>query len=88
MVGLDEAKRTVFIYGREHGRVGRSETDSIHPRVGNMVGLEDAKNQTVCIHVVNGRIQVDSFHPFWGLEETKQFLSIHTSVHPSIQGPA
>jgi hypothetical protein len=44
-----------------------------------MVGLEDAKNQTVCIHVVNGRIQVDSFHPFWGLEETKQFLSIHPS---------
>jgi hypothetical protein len=45
MVGLDEEKRTVFIYGREYGRVGSSETDSIHPRVGNMVGLEDAKTR-------------------------------------------
>ncbi len=88
MVGLDEEKQTVFIYGREHGRVGRSETDSIHPRVGNMVGLEDTKNQTVCIHVVNGRSQVDIFHPFLEWEETKQFLSIHPSIHPSVHGPA
>jgi hypothetical protein len=53
-----------------------------------MVGLEDTKNQTVCIHVVNGRSQVDIFHPFLEWEETKQFLSIHPSIHPSVHGPA
>jgi hypothetical protein len=48
---------------------------------GTWSGLEDAKNQTVCIHVVNGRSQVDIFHPFSGIGGNET-VSIHPSIHP------